>query len=69
MPHVEIRVKEHLDVNWANWLEGFSITHKKNDETVISGEIPDQAAFFGLMTKLRDLGIKLHGIKFGENTQ
>jgi hypothetical protein len=66
MPRVEIRVKEHLDVHWAEWLEGFSITHSEENETLLSGTLPDQAALYGLMAKIRDLGVALVAVSFGE---
>jgi len=65
---VEIRIKEHLDRNWAEWLDDFTITHTEQDETILTGSIPDQAALYGLMAKLRDLGVKLISINFGKGS-
>jgi hypothetical protein len=64
MQRVEIRVKSHLDENWAEWLEGFTLTHTEQDETILKGAVKDQAALFGLMAKLRDLGVKLIAVNF-----
>ena len=64
MPRVEIRVKSHLDENWAEWLDGFTLTHTEQDETVLTGMIKDQAALYGLMAKLRDLGVRLIAVNF-----
>jgi hypothetical protein len=66
MQAVEIRVKEHLDAQWAEWLEGFSMTYTEQNETVLTGSITDQAALFGLIARLRDLGVKILAIRFGE---
>ena len=63
---VEIRVKGHLDKNWTEWLDGFTLTHTEQDETILTGSVQDQAALYGLMAKLRDLGVKLIAINFGE---
>jgi hypothetical protein len=39
--------------------EGLLITHNPNGETIITGPILDQAALYGLLNRLRDLGIPL----------
>jgi hypothetical protein len=59
MQQVEIRVKGHLDENWSEWLDGFTLTHAGQDETLLTGKIKDQAALYGLIAKLRDLGVTL----------
>jgi hypothetical protein len=64
MQRVEIRVKSHLDENWTEWLEGFTLTHTEQNETVLTGMIKDQAALYGLMAKLRDLGVMLIAVNF-----
>jgi hypothetical protein len=65
MQRVEIRVKEHLDKGWEEWLDGFTITHTGHNETILTGSVPDQAALYGLIAKLRDLGMKLISINLG----
>lgn len=67
MPQVEIRVRGHLDKQWAEWFEGFSITHTEGGETLLVGTVADQAALYGLMGKLRDLGVNLKSARFGED--
>ena len=64
MPRVEIRVKEHLDIQWTEWLEGFTITHTGQGETILRGTVSDQAALYGIIAKLRDLGAKLISVNF-----
>ncbi len=59
MQQVEIRVKGRIDERWSEWLDGLAITHTEQDETVLAGPILDQAALYGLMSKLRDLGLAL----------
>lgn len=55
----EIRLKGHLDERWAQWFEGLTITAEDNGETLLAGQMIDQAALHGLLTKVRDLGIPL----------
>lgn len=59
MQQVEIRVKGHLDEGWAEWLYGFTFLHTEQNETILSGLIEDQAALYGLLSRLRDLGLVL----------
>jgi hypothetical protein len=62
MQQVEIRVKGRIDERWSEWLDGLGITHTAQDETVLAGPILDQAALYGLMSKLRDLGLSLSAV-------
>ncbi|NEQ54257.1 MAG: hypothetical protein F6K11_29705 [Leptolyngbya sp. SIO3F4] len=55
----EICVKGHLSPHWSNWFEGFAITLKANGETLLSGPVVDQAALYGVLIKVRDLGLPL----------
>ena len=66
MQQVEIRIEGHLDQSWADWLDGFTLTHTEEGETILTGEITDQAALYGLIAKLRDLGVKLISVNSGE---
>ena len=54
----EIRVADHLSMNWAARFEGLSIQHKPEGDTVLSGML-DQAAMHGVLMKIRDLGLNL----------
>ena len=54
-----IRVKGNLNCRWADWFDGLAITSEKNDETVLMGRLPDQAALHGVLNKIRDLGLPL----------
>ena len=54
-----IRVKGHLDSFWQAWFENLSITHESDGTTLLSGPIRDQAALYGLLFKMRDLGLTL----------
>ena len=58
-PQYEIRVKGHLAPHWSHWFEGFAIALKDNGETLLSGPVVDQAALYGLLIKVRDLGLSL----------
>lgn len=55
----EIRVHGHLDDRWAGWFEGMTLTQEQDGNTLISGQVIDQAALFGLLRKVRDIGMPL----------
>jgi len=59
MLQVEVRVKGQIDQRWSEWLDDLTIIHTDQDETVLTGSIVDQAALYGLVAKLRDLGLPL----------
>ena len=69
MQQVDIRVEGHLDRQWSEWLEGFTITHTEQDETLLTGNVVDQAALYGLIAKLRDLGVKLLSVSLEAPSQ
>ncbi len=55
----EICIKGNLDHRWSHWFEGLTIALKDNGETLLSGPVVDQAALYGLLIKVRDLGLPL----------
>ena len=62
--YCEIVVKCQLDTDWSGWLEGLTITYNHRGETIISGHVRDQAAFYGLLAKVRDLCLSLISVKY-----
>ena len=59
----EIRLKGHLDRRWASWFEGMTITLAEEGETLLTGPVADQAALYGLLKKVRDLGLPLRSLR------
>jgi hypothetical protein len=59
MTAYRIRLKERLDQRWSDWLGGLMVVHEANGETVLTGEMVDQAALYGLLSKVRDLHLTL----------
>ena len=51
-------------MDWSGWFEGLTITHKDRGETLFSGQLRDQAAFYGLLTKVRDMGLFIISVKY-----
>jgi hypothetical protein len=63
---VVIRIDDHLDRQWTEWLDGITITHIEGSVTILTGTVSDQAALYGLIGKLRDLGLKLSSVSCEE---
>ncbi len=55
----EIRVKGYLDPRWGAWFDGLGLTRADDGSTVIRGPDLDQAALYGVLLKLHDLGLPL----------
>jgi hypothetical protein len=55
----QIRVQGHLPHAWATWFEGFTLVQAEHGETVLTGPVVDQAALFGILRRVRDLGLPL----------
>ncbi len=55
----QIRVQGHLGDQWTHWFEGLTITLEENGDTLLTGAVIDQAALYGLLRKVRDLGMPL----------
>ncbi len=58
----EIRVRGHLSPEWTAVFEGMEITCLPNGDTTLTGLLPDQAALYGTLLRLRDLGMTLVSI-------
>ena len=58
----EIRVAGVLDGRWALWFNGLRISGQ-GEQTVICGLLADQPALYGLLTKVRDLGLCLISVR------
>lgn len=55
---VKIKLKGHLGKEWESWFNNLEIEHE-DDNTILSGEICDEAALHGILNQIRDLNLKL----------
>jgi len=62
MLQVEVRVKGCIGKQWSEWFGGLTISQSSPDETVLTGSIRDQAALYGVIARLRDLGLELTSV-------
>ena len=57
--HYRIRIRGHLDPVWWTWFDSLCVTQADDGTTELAGPLVDQAALFGLLARLRDLGATL----------
>ncbi len=62
----KICIKNHLDFQWESWFDGMTITHTNDGVTILSGDVVDQSALFGLLEKIRNLNLKLISVQIEE---
>ena len=58
----EIRVAEALESRWSQWFLDLEIVPTPGTAgpvTLLRGNLPDQAALFGLLAQIRDLNLTL----------
>lgn len=53
----QIRVKGHLSEKWVDWFGGLDIENQPNGEAVLSGTLADEAALYGVLKRIYDLGM------------
>lgn len=65
----EIRIAGHLNPRWTKWFGDMSITLLAEGDTLLTGPILDQPALYGLLKKVRNLGMALVSVNRVEETQ
>lgn len=55
----EIRIEGHLSAQWTDWFDGLTVSLEETNTTCLTGPVVDQAALYGLLKKVRDLGMPL----------
>lgn len=65
----QIRIEGHLDRQWTDWFSGLTITRVDNGDTLLIGPVIDQAALYGLLKKVRDVGLPLRSVICLESDQ
>jgi hypothetical protein len=59
----EIRVEGHLTDRWSDWFEGLAIRNEAGGYTLLTGLLADQAALYGVLTKIHNLNLTLVSVQ------
>lgn len=62
-----IRVKGQFGPEWSEWFDGMTITCDEHNETILSGQLLDQAALYGILNKIQALGLPLLSVLYEES--
>jgi hypothetical protein len=68
-PLYEIRLKGHLADRWAGWFGNALIELEDNGTTLLTCPVLDQAALYGLLKKVRSLGLPLLSVNHVESNK
>ena len=60
----EIRLQGHLDGRWVAWFDGLSLTLESDGITTIHGPVVDVAALYGVLQRVRDVGLPLVSLSY-----
>lgn len=62
MQRIEIHIKGQINEKWSEWFDGLAISHPDQDQTLLSGLVADPASLYGIIARLRDLGLQLTSV-------
>lgn len=62
----EIKIQGLLDKKRMDWFEGMAISYSDNN-TLLTGDIKDEAHLHGILNQIRDLNLKLLSVNPAEN--
>jgi hypothetical protein len=65
--YVSIRIKEHLDPSWLEWLEGLQIEHEADGTCRLFGPLQDQSALHGVLATIGRLHLTLLSLENRES--
>jgi hypothetical protein len=63
--YYEIKISGHLDPGWSEWFAGLKLTQLEGGGTLLSGLLPDKAAIYGVLERMRDLNLTLISVNLG----
>jgi hypothetical protein len=59
-----VRIQGHLDADWSAWFDNLTISQHDDGTTALTVPMVDQAALYGLLSRLRDLGATLLSLEW-----
>ena len=65
MMNLSVTILGKLDPARTSWFEGLEIMTGETT-TLLTGQVPDQTALFGILNRFRDLGLLLLEVKVSQ---
>lgn len=59
MIYMEVLIKGKLDASWSDWFESMTISQAGREDTLLSGDVPDLAAVYGILSRMSSLHLRL----------
>ncbi len=56
---IRVRTNAHLDFWLKDYLDGIEMNHQSDGTSLLTGDLPDMPAVYGLILQLRDAGVSL----------
>ena len=69
MYDTEIHVKGKIDPNLSDWFGELQMRENTQDETILSGKLPDMSAVYGVISRLGSLVIPLLSVTCVEEAE
>ncbi len=66
MPMIRMKVRGALGKDWSEWFGGLRLSHDENGDTLVVGQVDDDAAVYGMIARVRDLGMGLLRVEVEE---
>ena len=57
--YYQIRLGCHIEKHQQYWFDDLIVNNLDDGDCILVGPVPDQAALFGILLKIRDLGLTL----------
>jgi hypothetical protein len=67
MIHTEITIKGKISSVWSDWFEQMQILPNDWGDTILTGDLPDKSAVYGVISHLSSLGITLVSVHCQED--
>lgn len=55
----QFEIKGQISSKWTSWFDSLRLVEMANGNTVLEGEILDEAVLYGVISRFRDLGLIL----------
>ncbi len=57
--YCEIFIKGYIPADWSDWFGSLQITNLSSGDAMLAGELPDQAALFGVLNHIHSMNLQL----------